>query len=125
MKLRIRGNSVRIRLTRSEVAALGDIGRAEDAVRFSPTDVLQYGVAVTATDALGVEFGDRRLTVNVPKAMIEPWLAPSEVTIEGSQPIGDTDELRILIEKDFMCLAPRAGEDGTDLFVNPAAAESK
>lgn len=121
MKLRIRGNSVRMRLTRAEVAALGEAGRAEDCVGFSPIEELRYGVAVTADGALRVEFGGDRLTVHVPKVLVERWLQPSEVSIEGRQPIGGAAELKILVEKDFACLAPRGDEDDADLFENPAA----
>ena len=121
MKLRIRGNSVRIRMTKSEVAALGDAGHAEDRVRFSPRDELRYGVAVTAAEALSVEFGGGRLLVHVPKPLVTRWLAPTEVAIEGRQAIAGAEELKILVEKDFACLAPRADDDDADLFENPAA----
>ncbi|MGH8167708.1 MAG: DUF7009 family protein [Woeseiaceae bacterium] len=36
----------------------------------------------------------------------------------GAQPL-DGDELSILVEKDFACLAPREGEDDSDKFPNP------
>lgn len=124
MKLRIRGNTVRIRMTRSEVAELADTGHAEDRVRFSPTDELRYGVAATVAGGLNVEFGASRLLVHVPRPLVDRWLAPTEVSIEGRQPIAGAEELEILVEKDFACLAPRAGEDESDLFENPAA-ESK
>jgi hypothetical protein len=40
--------------------------------------------------------------------------------MRGTQRIGSGKSLAILIEKDFECLKPRAGDDPTDLFVNPA-----
>jgi Family of unknown function (DUF7009) len=48
MKLRIRGNTIRIKMTKTEVAALGAQGQAEDRVRFSPTDELRHEVTTTA-----------------------------------------------------------------------------
>jgi hypothetical protein len=42
MKLRLQGNSVRLRLTRSEVERLREIGRVEESVDFGAGEVLAY-----------------------------------------------------------------------------------
>src|SRR5690606_41469691 len=60
------------------------------------------------------------LTVTLPKATVERWTRPDEVSIRGEQPIGGGETLKILVEKDFECLTPREGEDQPDLFPNPA-----
>jgi len=45
------------------------------------------------------------------------------VSIAASQILDEGDQLSILVEKDFACLAPREGEDETDMYPNPKAGE--
>lgn len=119
MKLRIRGNSVRIRVSKTELAQIADVGAAEDSVRFSPSTELRYRVEVKPAGAVEADFRTALLRVLVPKARVEQWLRPEEVAIEERQAIGEGATLRILLEKDYTCLAPRSGEDDADLFANP------
>jgi len=44
---------------------------------------------------------------------------PDEVSLQAEQPLGDGENLKLLVEKDFRCLSPREGEDDADLFPNP------
>jgi len=119
MKLRIRGNSVRIRVSKTELAQIASAGAAEDSVRFSPSTELRYRVEVKPTGEVEADFRAPLLRIVVPKARVERWLRPDEVAIEDRQPVGDGGTLRILLEKDYSCLAPRGGEDDSDLFANP------
>src|SRR5262245_22789247 len=119
MKLRIRGNSVRIRVSQTELTQIADTGAAEDAVRFAPGSELRYRVEVKPTDRLEANFRDPVLRVVVPRSRVDKWIRPEEVAIEDWQAIGDGATLRILLEKDYTCLAPRSGEDDADLFANP------
>lgn len=119
MKLRIRGNSVRLRVSKTELKQLAATGSAEDAVQFAPGAVLRYGIEVRPAGAVSAELAGALVRVFVPKASIEHWLRPDEVSIEGEQAVGDGQFLKILVEKDYTCLAPRSGEDDSDLFANP------
>ncbi len=123
MKLRIRGNSLRLRVSRTELTRIAEQGVAEDAIRFAPGTQWTYGIEVRPGGDVGVQFGAQALRVLLPKARVERWLDDREVAIEGQQPVGNGETLRILVEKDFTCLAPRAGEDDSDLFVNPQQAK--
>ena len=120
MKLRIRGNSVRIRLSQTELEQLAETGIAEDRVRFSPGAELAYRVKVTPDGDVRAELGASGVTVTLSKGSLERWLAPAEVSIRAEQPIDGRETLTILIEKDFACLVPREGEDDSDLFPNPS-----
>ena len=42
-----------------------------------------------------------------------------QVSIEADEALDDGDSLKILVEKDFACLAPREGEDETDMYPHP------
>ncbi len=122
MKLRVRGNSLRIRVSQAELTSIAQHGAASDQVCFGPGRTLAYGVEVVADGALTASFVDGNITVLLPRAQLERWVAPDQVTVEGEQSLGEAGRLRILVEKDFTCLAPREGEDDGDLFPNPQLA---
>ena len=44
--------------------------------------------------------------------------------LPGEQVLDDGAKLAILVEKDFACLAPREGEDESDMFPHPDAGSS-
>jgi hypothetical protein len=122
MKLRIRGNSVRFRLSRAEIAQLEDTGAVQDTVQFGPGNLLAYGLEVGSADSLAVSYTPDRIRVEVPAVSAEQWLQPEEVSLQGEQPLAGGGRLLILLEKDFACLTPREGDDDADSFPNPAAA---
>ena len=119
MKLRIRGNSVRFRVTKGELDAIAEAGSAEDAVRFSPTAELRYRIDVKSSGPVTAAFEGSSVKVVLPRPLVERWLGAEEVSIYAEQPLGEGGVLKILVEKDFTCLAPRDDEDDSDLFANP------
>lgn len=119
MKLRIRGNSVRIRVSKSELEQLAETGVTEDAVQFGPNAALRYRLEASRDGALRADFTNAVVRVTIPRAQVDRWLAPDEVSIRGEQPLGNGAALTILVEKDYVCLAPRPDEDDSDLFANP------
>jgi hypothetical protein len=123
MKLRIRGNSIRLRLTQSEIAQFAKTGELEEIVEFgSAKPVLIYKLLAASDDEpIRAQYEDNCLHVLVPKKDAENWINSEQVGIEAMQPLGDDRSLRILIEKDFACLTERADEDETDAFPNPIA----
>ena len=125
MKLRIRGNSVRIRVSKSELAQIEASGSTEDIVRFSPRSALRYCVEVKPGGRVEAEFDGSQLRIAVPKKDVVRWLAPAEVAIEAEQESDDGMVLKILVEKDFACLAPQDDEDDTNLFDNPLQTQTK
>jgi len=100
MKLRIRGNSIRLQLTKTELAKLAEKGRIEDTVRFSSEQSLRYGIEVRPTGAVTAAYADGALVVTLPKARLELWRRPGEVSVEGSQPVGGGKVLQIVLEAD-------------------------
>jgi hypothetical protein len=117
MKLRILGDSLRLRLSRGEVERMGTDGRVQDAIRFGPGVRLGYAlVADASVDAPHASFDGREITVRVPTELVRRWVHTDEVGFSTTQ-----GELRILVEKDFKCAVPRAGEENYDGFDNPDA----
>jgi hypothetical protein len=119
MKIRIQGNSIRVRLTQSEVRAVGEGGSVEQSTAFSPVARLYSRVeSSTQAQTLVATFDNQLLLIRVPANQARRWAESEEVGIESEQPIADGTSLRLLIEKDFECLHPRA-EEIADAFPNP------
>ncbi len=123
MKLRILGDSLRLRLSQSEVRQLGESGRVEQTIRFGPGDEMHY-VLEHAADAPGLRarFEGRTITVCMPSTTAQAWSRGSEISLHGEQALDGGDVLALLVEKDFKCAVPRPGEENYDGFPHPTGA---
>ncbi len=122
MKLRIRGNSIRLRVTQGELQQIGNREAVSDQIRFGSNDALVY--RLQASDQVSVaeaRFGGQTIDVLLPAAQARHWAESNDVGISASQALDGDETLSILVEKDFACLQPRQGEDESDMFVNPDA----
>jgi hypothetical protein len=120
MKLRFHGNTLRLRLSQSDVARLAERGRVEEQVMFAPGQTLDYVletgvVGQSETDDLGASFEGGKIRVTLASAVAKRWVEGRETGIESS-----SGPLRVLVEKDFQCLHGDAERDG-DAFPNPLA----
>ncbi len=115
MKLRLRGNSLRLRLTRNEVSHLAEAGLVEESVTFGPgtESVLVYRVRSGEADDATHRAGCIEVVVR-PVALRE-WASGIAEGIYFETGAG----LRVAVEKDFRCLAPRDGEDDSDAYEHP------
>lgn len=122
MKLRIRDNSIRLRLTRGEVESLDTQGSVKARTGFSNGSSLVYEVESSpACVAPTAMFEGDRVSVRLPSSVVEGWAATDQVSISDEQRLSTGETLTILVEKDFACPKPREGEDESDMFRNPAA----
>lgn len=122
MKLRIRDNSVRLRLERGEVDTLRDQSRVSASTGFANGRIFGYTVASSdKIDRPAATFADHSIVVSLPAATVAAWADSEQVSIQAEQLLPGGDLLSILVEKDFACLAPRAGEDESDMFPHPQA----
>lgn len=122
MKLRIRDNSVRLRLTRSEVDALRERGEVVANTGFPGGRRLQYRVESSpASISPAALFSDNTVTVRLPEAAVIAWATTEQVSLEDVQTLDNGDQLQILVEKDFVCLTSREGEDESDMYPHPEA----
>ncbi len=113
---------MRLRLSQTEVARFAETGRVEEAIEFGLEPYQQFVYAIeTDFEIKGIQakFENNRITVFVPKLQADEWTRTAQVGMEAEQIIGDVKTLRLLIEKDFACLEPRAGEDERDAFPHP------
>ena len=121
MKLRIKGDSLRLRLSQGEMRSLAERGEVEDKVSFPGGAALRYRLRVDAKDqVISASYALNLIDVLIPRAQAERWCGTDLVTLSASQPLR-TGELRLILEKDWACLAPREGEDESDNFPHPAS----
>ncbi len=122
MKLRVRDNSIRLRLTRSEVDLVRTDGLVRGRVPFAGRNSFDYILESSpATVKPEAHISNNVLTVRSPETEILSWANSNEVSISASQILDGADQLSILVEKDFACLAPREGEDESDMYPHPDA----
>ena len=124
MKLRIRDNSIRLRLAQGEVAELRSSGVVTARTSFPGSRHLDYAVESSPANIHPQAFlSETTLTVRLPETTVLAWSGSEQVSIAAEQPLDDGGSLRILVEKDFTCLAPRDGEDESDMYPHPKASE--
>lgn len=121
MKLRVRNNSIRLRLTQTETAAFAVDGAVEEIIEFGLTAEkrLIYRLEQAAVEFVRADFADGKITISVPLAEAENWLNTNQIGLKTEQNLGAGKTLKILIEKDFACLEERPGEDESDAFPHP------
>jgi hypothetical protein len=118
MKLRIKGNSLRIRLTKTEVSKLADTGYLEEHTIFPNNTFIYCLKADVEIAALQAIFESNKITVLVPTNFTKDWPANNVIGLDSKMPLTATGSLYILIEKDFVCL-DETHEDQSDNYENP------
>jgi Family of unknown function (DUF7009) len=120
VKLRIRDNSIRLRLTRVEVDTVSSTGIVKARVSVPGGDGLDYVLECSAiAERPSASLSGGALTVTLPESELMQWAKSEQVSIEADEDLGHGDSLKILVEKDFACLAPREGEDEMDMYPHP------
>lgn len=112
MKLRIKGNSLRYRLTKSDVTRLGSAGFLEEHSEFAGK-TLVYAIVTTQGDTLSADYIIDRIELRMPAVMINELNNTDRVGFEDR-----TGPVSLLVEKDFTCL-DNVEEDQSDNFPNP------
>ena len=122
MKIRIRDNSLRLRLTRGEVDAIRDNGVVTSTTGFPGGRQFSYSLESSPASVNPAAFySDNEIRIRLPETQVLAWTTTEQVSIEGEQVLDDGEKLSILVEKDFTCLEPRPGEDESDMFPHPDA----
>lgn len=121
MKLRILGNSIRFRLGRSEVEDFGRVGSIQETVRFGdlPENDLRYALQKFDGSSFAGTFSNGNIVVRIPRSIADAWVRSEEVSISGQQKLDEDTTLKILIEKDFVCLNAHNDEDQSDRYPHP------
>lgn len=120
MKVRIKGNSIRLRLSQTELGRLDNHEVIAEQIDFAPGVSLIYSLerSITAKQPI-VHYGNNQIQLILPEEMASNWINTNQISIRAQQDNATADPLRILIEKDFRCLTERPNENEEDLFPHP------
>jgi hypothetical protein len=115
MKLRIWGNSLRLRLSQSEVARVAAGQRVEERIEFSADAALVYSLeAADSVASVSAGYSEQRIAVIVPAADARVWADSGDVGLYSDSP------LKIAVEKDFRCTTE--ADNPPDAYPNPVKA---
>ena|SRR5450432_1317639 len=112
MKIRLFGDSVRVRLTQAEVEALAGGGVIESIISF-PGEALVCAVQASG-DVVEAHYAAGRITIRVPSEGVAPWASSAE---EGMYSRGFG--FRVAVEKDYRCIHKPDAPDNAGTFPNP------
>lgn len=118
MKIRIKDNSVRFRLTKKEVLQLCTEHSIVSTTSFN-SGLLTYSIVVRDNiENLSVDFKDNNIILSFPATEADIWNDSDRITYEHSMVLENGERLKILLEKDFVCL-DHSDEDQSDNYANP------
>ncbi|MBK8846622.1 MAG: hypothetical protein IPO27_08815 [Bacteroidetes bacterium] len=119
MKLRIKGDSIRVRLTKTEVSQLCSEGSVTELTHIG-NHILAYELKTdAATEKLNAALSENKITILVSKSFAAEWNDNNVVGISCDVKSGTAD-LQLKLEKDFVCLDD-TNEDQSDNYPNPNA----
>jgi len=112
MKIRIKDNSIRFRLTQSEVSELGRNGIVSSFTEFVDRPFI-YTIEKSEDAVLSASFIENRIVMKMPEAMIEELVSTDTVGFDGQAGL-----VKLLVEEDFVCI-DNTVEDQSDNYPNP------
>lgn len=117
MKIRIKGNSIRMRLTKTDVSRLCESGYLEEQTIFPGTRFM-YALEKADVTVLSATFENNKITLHVPASFLKDWAVNDIIGLDAQMPLPSAESLYLLIEKDFACL-DHTTEDQSDNYENP------
>jgi hypothetical protein len=119
MKIRLNGNSIRYRLSKTDIANFGEHGLIEEKTEF-PNNKSFYYCLQKKEGIKNIEatFSENRICIFVPEIIAAEWTTTDVVGFDSKMSLGEEKELLLLIEKDFVCL-DQTWEDQHDNYPNP------
>jgi hypothetical protein len=123
MKVRIKGDSLRLRLSRSEVSRVLSGDRLEETIHFGPEPNASFTYALQQESSerrSTIQYSGNEVTITIPASRAQLWGVTDQVGIAEDINLGENGSLALLIEKDFACLDGSEAEN-QDAFPNPNA----
>lgn len=123
MKLRIRGETIRLRLKRSEVDAIASGESLTEDTHF-PDATFTCRLEISDDGQFAASLSNNTMSIRLPADAVARWASTDEVSLLAEQSTGNANALSLLVEKDFQCLSPghnRPGEDDEDTYPHPDA----
>ena len=106
---------------RGEVDALRDQGLVTAVTGFPGGRTFRYSIESSpASVNPAAFFSDNQMIVRLPETIVLAWANSEQVSMAGEQLLDDGEKLKILVEKDFVCLTGRDDEDESDMYPHPS-----
>ncbi len=120
MKLRLRENSIRLRLLRCEIEQLRESGIVSEKIQFNQSQTFTYTLK-TSNEIKNISacFKNSEVIVEIPFDAARDWTETNLVGLQNEQKIDETQTLKILIEKDFAFPDRPLDKDNSDAFPHP------
>lgn len=124
MKIRIKGNSIRYRLTKTEVETFCRKGYYEEKTEFKD-QCFTYKLR-SRKDIFNMiaDFKSDTITMYLPENDKDRWATSDLVGFRHGLTLGNGKELLLVLEKDFVCLDETI-EDQSDNYPNPLLEKKK
>jgi hypothetical protein len=120
MKLRIKGNSMRLRVSPSEMTRLLKSGRIEETIHFGPQEDAKLTYALehaSHSSEMTLRHQPLEVAVVIPTKDAQEWAQGEQVSLYGAVGAGDR-RLELVVEKDFACLDKSEAEN-QDTYPHP------
>lgn len=121
MKLRLLGNSIRLRIQQKELTELDKTGVIKEEISFGPASEHKFIFSLEASgnsSQLDASFDKGCISVIIPHNFVRELVQTDLVGVSHKKTLIGGDLLSILVEKDFKCLTPR--EEDADAFPHPS-----
>lgn len=102
MKLRLENNSLRLRVSKSDLAQLQMSGIIINEVNFI-NNKFQYVLCTYEDIQVDVIYREDVLRISLPKNLAKNWIDSDQVGIQATIPVSADCYLYVLVEKDFPC----------------------
>ncbi len=120
MKLRLRENSIRLRLLQGEIQRLRASGIVSEKIQFNQFQTFTYTLKTSnEIKKISASFEDSEVVVEIPFDAARDWTETNLIGLENEQKINGNLTLEIKLEKDFACLDRPFDEDNSDAFPKP------
>ncbi|MFZ1327392.1 MAG: hypothetical protein WAW27_00085, partial [Chitinophagaceae bacterium] len=98
MKIRIKGNSIRFRLTKTDIAEFGKQGFVEEKTEFPDGPVFQYRIERKAgITNMEASFSGNSISIFIPDKIVEEWTTTDIIGFSHKAAIGKGKDLFLLI----------------------------
>jgi hypothetical protein len=121
MKIRIKDNSIRMRLTRPEVQRFGKEKYVEGRTEFGNVIFIYAMRCDSAVEEISAYLFGNKITMHIPGAIAEAFVNTDAVGFQHEQVFDNGKKLSLLFEKDFKCIDGEVLEDQSDNYDNPSA----
>ncbi len=107
---------------RAEVETLRKDGIVTAKTEFPGGRTLHYAVESSPASVNPAAFySESAIVVRLPETTVLAWATSDQVSILGDQVLANGETLKVLVEKDFVCLTGRDDEDESDMYPHPEA----